>query len=64
MVLKTHLNPFREPLKVPPACATAKEPFFSKSVRFYDASFMYHCNLQNIAAVAKVRIPLRIFINV
>ena len=31
MVLKTHLEPFREPLKVPPV-GQPKNPFFSKSV--------------------------------
>ena len=31
MVLKTHLEPFREPLKVPPV-GQQKNKFFSKSV--------------------------------
>ena len=31
MVLKTHLEPFREPLKVPPV-GQPKNTFFSKSV--------------------------------
>ena len=31
MVLKTHLEPYREPVKVPPV-RQPKNPFFSKSV--------------------------------
>ena len=49
MVLKTHLEPFREPLKVPPG--DSKKNLFSKSVemviRLYGFDYITLVSFQN-----------------